>query len=149
MATECGLLRTVLTGFLCILVLPKIFDFRKRPGTEIHGHNCLYLLQSLGKVISHATLCLLSSSPYFGVCGPEVHLPFRLPEVYFGPLRSLGSGLIATYLPVILRCLYIRLRSHYDVSRKISVLCIIIISGVSGNSIVTRHMSSAESYAEL
>ena len=41
------------------------------------------------KLISHATLCLLSSSPYFGVCGPEVLLPFRLPEVYFGPLRSL------------------------------------------------------------
>ena len=45
----------------------------------------------LSKLISHATLCLLSSSPYFGVCGPEVHLPFRLPEVYFGPLRSLQS----------------------------------------------------------
>ena len=46
MTTESGLLQTVLTGFLCILVLPKIFDFRKRLGTEIHGHNCLYLLQS-------------------------------------------------------------------------------------------------------
>ena len=46
MTTESGLLQPVLTGFLCILVLPKIFDFRKRPGTEIHGHNCLYLLQS-------------------------------------------------------------------------------------------------------
>ena len=50
----------------------------------------------LSKLISHATLCLLSSSPYFGVCGPEVLLPFRLPEVYFGPLRSLPGLRAAT-----------------------------------------------------
>ena len=47
----------------------------------------------LGKLISHATLGLLSSSPSFGVCGLEVHLPFLLPEVCFGPLRSLSSPL--------------------------------------------------------
>ena len=40
-------------------------------------------------MISHATLRLLPSSPYFGVCGPEIHLPFYLPEVCVGPLRSL------------------------------------------------------------
>ena len=62
-------------------------------------------------------------------------------EVYFGPLRSLGFGLtIATYLPVILRCLYIRLRYHYDVGRKIPVPCITIVLGVSSNYIMPRHM---------
>ena len=39
MATESGLLQAVLTGFLCILVLPKIFNFRTQQMASQVGQN--------------------------------------------------------------------------------------------------------------